>query len=67
MLDNGDQVGIINTGYGFESLGGFNDTYHVFVEKGYLIPLDDYLSSDQGKELYNILGKTNWGIMKVND
>lgn len=67
MLDNGDQVDIVNTGYGFESLGGINDTYHVFVEKGYLIPLDDYLSSDQGKELYNILGKTNWGIMKVND
>lgn len=67
MLDNGDQVDIVNTGYGFESLGGINDTYHVFVEKGYLIPLDDYLTSDEGKELYNILGETNWEIMKVND
>lgn len=67
MLDNGDQVDIVNTGYGFESLGGINDTYHVFVEKGYLIPLDEYLTSDEGKELYNILGETNWEIMKVNN
>ena len=41
MLKNNEQVDIVNTGLGMSALGGYGDTFNLFVERGYLEPLND--------------------------
>lgn len=60
MLKNNEQVDIVNTGLGMSAMGGYGDTFHLFVEKGYLEPLDDYFQTDHGKEFYDKFDDMVW-------
>ena len=53
MLKNNEQVDIVNTGLGMSALGGYGDTFNLFVERGYLEPLNDYFQTDSGKAFYD--------------
>lgn len=35
------------------ALGGYGDTFNLFVERGYLEPLNDYFQTDSGKAFYD--------------
>ena len=60
MRKDGEQVDIVNTGLGLETLGSYGDTYHIFVDKGYLTPLNDYFATDRGKKLYKQFDEVVW-------
>lgn len=60
MLKDGEQVDIVNTGQGLATLGGYGDTYHIFVDKGYLAPLNDYFETDSGKKFYAQFDEIVW-------
>lgn len=53
MFKNNEQVDIVNTGLGMSALGGYGDTFNLFVERGYLEPLNDYFQTDSGKAFYD--------------
>ena len=60
MLENGEQVDIVNTGTGLAAFGGSNNTYDLFVEKGYLEPLNDYFQTELGKTFYQQYAESYW-------
>lgn len=67
MLNDGKQIDLVNTGYGLGFFGGNNDTYHLFVDKGYLEPLNDYFKSDLGSKLYEMIDEINWDQTRVGE
>ncbi|MCD8095964.1 MAG: hypothetical protein LUE12_07550 [Ruminococcus sp.] len=60
MIENGEQVDIVNTGYSFEYFDGYADTFDLFVENGYLEPLNDYFESELGEIFYNQFDELVW-------
>ena len=60
MLKNNEQVDIVNTGLGLETLGSYGDTYHIFVDRGYLTPFNDYFETDRGQKLYKQFDEVVW-------
>lgn len=67
MLDNNEQVDIVNTGAGLSNYGGYDDTFHLFVEKGYLEPLNDYFETEYGKEFYDGVDELIWTQTTCDD
>lgn len=65
MLSDDQQVDIVNTGLGFDSLGG--DTFHLFVKEGYLEPLNDYITTEEGKKLYEQFDDIIWALTTESD
>lgn len=60
MLENGEQVDIVNTGTGISIFGGPENTFDLFMEKGYLAPLNEYFQTDLGKAFYEQFDETFW-------
>lgn len=67
MISDGEAVDIVNTGVGLEFFGGYDDTYHMFIESGYLEPLNEYFESDLGAKLYSQFDENVWAQTKEND
>ena len=67
MLKNNEQVDIVNTGLGMSALGGYGDTFNLFVERGYLEPLNDYFQTDSGKAFYDGFDGIVWKQMTCAD
>ncbi|MCD7742423.1 MAG: ABC transporter substrate-binding protein [Ruminococcus sp.] len=60
MIENGEQIDIVNTGYSNVNFGGYDDTFNLFVENGYLEPLNDYFESELGQAFYNEFDELFW-------
>lgn len=67
MIESGEQVDIVNTGVGLADYGGYTDTFHIFIENGWLEPLNDYLQTAEGKALYAQFDETMWAQTTDSD
>lgn len=68
--DSGVNIDIIDTGCGYydeETNQSFNQTMYKFIEKGYLLKLNDMFETDEGKKLYNIFPEWYWKRMEYKD
>ena len=76
-VENGEAVDILNTSVGMSAeiiatldnyIGGpHENSYWECVDNGYLIPLNDYLASDNGTALYNCFEQKYWDKATDND
>jgi hypothetical protein len=58
-MEGGKHADIIYSGF-------INFKYYNMVQKGLLLPLDDYLRTPKGEKLYTSLPKSNWNALKRN-
>ncbi len=65
MKSEGRQVDLLETGYGL--YGVDYDTYPEAVKDGLLEPLDEYLKTADGQELYKAFDKNAWESVKIEN
>lgn len=57
------ETDIVFCGWGYDSRPGWMEN---FIRKGYFLPLDDWLESEQGKQVYRLYEEEIWQAGKVD-
>jgi putative aldouronate transport system substrate-binding protein len=65
MLQEGENIDIMHTSMSEKSEGG-ESAYSKFVSRDLFEPLDSYLQSGIGKELYDLMPAKYWSAMQAN-